>query len=115
MRALERWHWPGNIRELENFIERSVILTEGTTLHVPIGELSIVSDLADGHSEQSRVRSLNFASLEELERKYILQVLRQAQGVIAGSGGAAAMLGMKRTTLQSKIQRLGIRREEYDS
>ena len=113
MRALEQWHWPGNIRELENFIERSVILTEGTTLHVPIGELSSLSDLPEQSGQATQVASSSPQTLEELEREYILKVLRQSDGVISGSTGAAARLGMKRTTLQSKIQRLGIRREEY--
>jgi formate hydrogenlyase transcriptional activator len=113
MRALEQWHWPGNIRELENFIERSVILTEGASLHVPIGELSSLSDLPEEHHEVEQAASPSHATLEELEREYILKVLREVHGVIAGSDGAAARLGMKRTTLQSKIHRLNIRREEY--
>jgi formate hydrogenlyase transcriptional activator len=113
MRALEQWHWPGNIRELENFMERSVILTEGASLHVPIGELSSLGDLPEEHREVEQAASPNHATLEELERQYILKVLREADGVISGSNGAAARLGMKRTTLQSKIHRLSIRREEY--
>jgi len=114
MRALEHWHWPGNIRELENFIERSVILTEGTSLRVPIGELFPPTDSPPGQQRASRtVAAPAYATLEELEREYIVQMLRQSGGVIAGSNGAAARLGMKRTTLQSKIQRLAIRKEEY--
>jgi formate hydrogenlyase transcriptional activator len=105
MEALKRWHWPGNIRELENFLERSVILTEGTSLRVPVGELCNLN--ADGN------RSMP-GTLEELERQYILQVLRQVGGVISGSDGAAAKLGMKRTTLQSKMLRLGISKEDVN-
>ncbi len=105
MMALESWSWPGNIRELENFVERSVILSEGTVLRVPLAELRPLE-------AESGFRK---GTLEELEREYILQVLRQVGGVIAGSNGAAAKLGMKRTTLQSKMQRLGIEREEYGS
>jgi hypothetical protein len=105
MEALEQWHWPGNIRELENFLERSVILTAGTSLRVPVGELCNLN--ADGN------RSIP-GTLEELERQYILQVLRQVGGVISGSDGAAAKLGMKRTTLQSKMLRLGISKEDVN-
>lgn len=105
METLERWHWPGNIRELENFLERSVILTEGTSLRVRVGELCNFN--ADGN------RSIP-GTLEELERQYILQVLRQVGGVISGSDGAAARLGMKRTTLQSKMLRLGISKEDVN-
>jgi formate hydrogenlyase transcriptional activator len=104
MRVLEGWQWPGNVRELENFIERSVILTEGTTLTVPLVELTSTS-LATHHA----------GTLEDLERQHILRVLRETGGVIAGVHGAAARLGMKRTTLQSKIQRLGIVRAEYEN
>src|SRR5262249_42912507 len=103
MEALERWHWPGNIRELENFLERSVILTEGPVLRVPVGELCPVNAMfPDGATESLRQRTNGapHRTLEELEREYILQVLREVGGVISGSGGAAARLGMKRTTLQ---------------
>jgi len=105
MEALERWHWPGNIRELENFLERSVILTEGTSLRVPVRELCNLN--ADGNRPIP-------GTLEELERQYILQVLREVGGVISGSDGAAAKLGMKRTTLQSKMLRLGISKEDLN-
>jgi formate hydrogenlyase transcriptional activator len=102
MRALCGWGWPGNIRELENFIERSVILTEGQTLRAPLAELSV-------HEEDNG----NDSTLEHLEREYIVRALRETGGVIAGLHGAAARLGLKRTTLQSRIQRMGITREEY--
>ena len=113
MEALERWHWPGNIRELENFLERSVILTEGARLHVPIGELCNVNAMTiDANGGRPGHRPFP-GTLEELERQYILQVLHQADWVISGSDGAAARLGMKRTTLQSKMVRMGITKEEY--
>jgi formate hydrogenlyase transcriptional activator len=117
MRALENWYWPGNIRELENFMERSVILTEKETLRVPIGELRSVSDSSRDTDLHPLDPEIDFAqgTLEDLEREYILQVLRQTHGVIAGSRGAAARLGMKRTTLQSKMQRLGIKRTEFET
>ena len=100
---LERWHWPGNIRELENFLERSVILTQGKVLYAPLAELRMAPD-----------QSLNFGTLEQIEREYILRMLREAGGIVAGVRGAAARLGMKRTTLQSRMQKLGITREQYE-
>jgi formate hydrogenlyase transcriptional activator len=103
LRALQNWMWPGNVRELENFIERSVILTQGTTLSVPLAELRMEQDV---HHD---------STLESLEREHILRVLRETGGVIAGMHGAAARLGMKRTTLQSRMLKLGITREEYQN
>jgi formate hydrogenlyase transcriptional activator len=101
MEALIAWDWPGNIRELENFVERSVILTEGTVLRMPLAELKLDS----GGTE--------VGSLEKAERDHIIRVLRQTGGRIAGPGGAARHLGLKRSTLQSKIDRLGITGEDY--
>lgn len=106
LRELEQWHWPGNIRELENFIERSVILTQGSVFYAPMAELR----------RSSPARSGPFGTtLEDVEREYILRTLREAGGIIAGARGAAARLGMKRTTLQSRIQKLGISRSEYQA
>jgi formate hydrogenlyase transcriptional activator len=102
MSVLECWHWPGNVRELENLIERSVILSQGSSLSVPFQEL---------RPELSGFQ--HYSTLETVEREYILRVLHETGGVIAGLHGAAARLGMKRTTLQSRIKRLGITREEY--
>jgi formate hydrogenlyase transcriptional activator len=113
MFALEQWQWPGNIRELENFMERSVILTEGSTLRVPVSELVSVSGHPIPEMQMGHPGENGHGTLEELERHYIVQVLRQSMGIVSGSQGAAARLGMKRTTLQSKMQRLGISREEY--
>jgi formate hydrogenlyase transcriptional activator len=104
MAALVRWEWPGNVRELENFIERSVILSEGTILKVPLSELRSVYEGA--HPD---------ATLESLEREHILRVLRETGGVIAGLRGAAARLGMKRTTLQSRMLKMGISRKDYEN
>jgi formate hydrogenlyase transcriptional activator len=101
MNALMQWHWPGNVRELENFIERSVILTEGSALWAPIEELRSEA----GHVPEE--------SLEQTEREHIIRVLRETGGTIAGHTGAARRLGLKRTTLQSKMQRLGISRQDY--
>lgn len=101
MDALVRWHWPGNVRELGNFVERAVILTDGPSLRVPLGELTS-SAAADPPGP---------GTLEASEREAILRVLRQTSGVIGGPGGAAVRLGLKRTTLTAKMQRLGISRK----
>ena len=99
MTALCRYPWPGNVRELENFIERSVILSQGSALEVPLGELKPVSGTAaDG------------STLKDFEREHILRALNECHWVIAGPSGAAAKLGMKRTSLQHKMQKLGITR-----
>jgi formate hydrogenlyase transcriptional activator len=103
--TLMNWDWPGNIRELENFIERSVILTPGSTLQAPLSELEMrPSSFATGNG-----------SLESVERDYIRRVLQESRGLLAGPNGAAARLGIKRTTLQSKLQRLGISPDNYRS
>src|SRR6202140_2085923 len=104
MNALTRWEWPGNVRELENFIERSVILSEGTILNVPLSELRPACEGARHDT-----------TLESLEREHILRVLRETGGVISGLRGAAARLGMKRTTLQSRMQKMGITRSDYEN
>ncbi len=101
MDALVQWHWPGNVRELENFIERSVILTDGTALRAPLAEF---------HAETADTAE---PSLQASEREAIIRVLRETHGIISGPTGAARRLGLKRTTLQSKMKRLGITREDY--
>ena len=103
MNALTNWHWPGNVRELENFIERSVILSEDTVLRAPLAELEIEM-LQGGSSDHT---------LDTVERQHILGVLRETGGLLSGPTGAAHRLGLKRTTLQSKMQRLRIAREDY--
>jgi formate hydrogenlyase transcriptional activator len=103
MNALTNWHWPGNVRELENFIERSVILSDDTVLRAPLGELEI--EMQQGGSSDH--------TLDTAERQHILGVLRETGGLLSGPTGAAHRLGLKRTTLQSKMQRLGISREDY--
>jgi formate hydrogenlyase transcriptional activator len=100
MDALSRYHWPGNVRELENFIERSIILSQGTTLQVPLAELKVPL-----HTAQS------LSTLQDAERDHILLALRESHWIIGGPSGAAARLGMKRTTLNSKMQKLGIVRD----
>jgi len=105
MAALARWQWPGNIRELENFLERAVILTRGPVLYVPLAELEI--------AEQQDLPEWENPTLQAAEREHILRVLREAQGQIGGPTGAAARLGLKRTTLNSKLKKLGIERSDY--
>lgn len=100
MDALCRYRWPGNVRELENLIERAVILSQGTELNVPLGELKIAAP-----ESPSPVATLHAA-----ERDHILRALEKTDWVIAGPSGAAALLGMKRSTLQSKMIKLGISR-----
>jgi formate hydrogenlyase transcriptional activator len=102
MQALINWHWPGNVRELENFLERSVILTDGTALRAPLSEFRTQTFIAEH-------------SLKGTEREHIIRVLRETQGKISGPTGAARRLGLKRSTLQSKMQRLGISRADYSS
>ncbi|TLY33768.1 MAG: GAF domain-containing protein [Nitrospirae bacterium] len=102
MTALAKYHWPGNIRELENLIERSVILSQGPDLHAPLGELKVPATPAHNGA----------ATLEAAEREHIQRVLRETNWVIGGPSGAATRLGMKRTTLQSKIRKLGISRDQ---
>ncbi len=99
MTALIGWDWPGNIRELENFVERSVILTNGSVLAAPLGELRPTATERSGNEDET---------LKAKEREHILQALRQSHGQISGLRGAAARLGLKRTTLQSKLKLLGI-------
>lgn len=103
MEALVRWNWPGNIRELENFIERSVILTPGSVLQAPLSELQTDFDLGNGSN----------VSLVSEERERILRALRDCHGQLGGPDGAAARLGLKRTTLQSKLDHLGIKPGGY--
>src|SRR5215813_11455476 len=98
MRALVQWHWPGNIRELENFIERSVILSRGTVLNVPVSELNpptTTAPLAMSAAAAAAVggRSL---TLQDSEREHILKILRETKGVLSGPDGAASRLGLKR-------------------
>jgi len=97
MDALIQWHWPGNVRELENFIERSLILTRGRVLNAPLSELQA--------SPAPRAKD---ETLQAAERLHILDALRESRGLISGPRGAATRLGLKRTTLQSKLKQMGI-------
>jgi formate hydrogenlyase transcriptional activator len=104
MEALNSAAWPGNIRELENFIERAVILTQGGELNVPLAELK---------STMRAPRTGSVSTFHDAERQAIIDALKAASGKLAGAGGAAERLGLKRTTLQNKMRRLNITRAEY--
>jgi formate hydrogenlyase transcriptional activator len=108
MAALVAWQWPGNIRELENFLERAVILSRGPSLHVPLAELELMEE----QDEEEAAVSAN-PTLQAAERDHILRALRDAKGMVGGPNGAAERLGLKRTTLNSKIKKLGIERSDY--
>jgi formate hydrogenlyase transcriptional activator len=114
MDALVGYAWPGNIRELENLIERAVLLSPGRELRVPISELKTTTLSANDSADHSLFSAVPAAApvstLEEAERQHILRALRQTEWRIAGPKGAAAVLGMKRTTLQARMRKLGIRR-----
>ena len=103
MHALERYHWPGNIRELQNFIERAVIVSPRATLEAPIRELKgpKPSTTAPGAAGGT-------VTLATAEREAILRALAESDGRVGGPEGAAAKLGMKRTTLQAKMRKLGV-------
>ena len=103
MEALTRNSWPGNVRELANFIERAVIVTPGEELQVPVGELRSVRAVA-----VSNAFGKPSSSFAQAEREAIIAALKAASGKISGTGGAAERLGLKRTTLQNKMRRLGI-------
>jgi len=110
MDDFEQWQWPGNIRELQNVIERAVILSSGSVLEVPEAAIPTTPRLAATASAASAETRYHSG-----ERAMILKALEETNGVIAGPRGAAARLGLKRTTLQSKMQRLGIKRPAYRS
>jgi formate hydrogenlyase transcriptional activator len=102
MKALAEYDWPGNIRELENFIERLVVLSRGPELDLPLGEL------APGKNFSAAISVYNCITLEEAQRGHILRTLEDTNWVIGGPAGAAARLGTKRTTLQYRMKKLGI-------
>jgi formate hydrogenlyase transcriptional activator len=103
LEALTNYDWPGNIRELQNIIERSVLLSNGPELHVALPEISGRFAPVALHSRTSHVS-------EEAERARILQALKEAKGLVGGTDGAAARLGLKRTTLQSRMRKFNIAR-----
>jgi len=106
MTALTEYHWPGNVREMENFIERAVILSRGSELQIPVAELKP----RNGIGTPQLVATNGFETLEHAEREHIVRTLGETKWVIGGPTGAASRLGMKRTTLQSRMRKLGIMR-----
>jgi len=101
MNVLVRYHWPGNIRELQNLVERAVILSAGPVLKVPLHDLQ---------AQPAAAAARKTETLEESERRHILDALDAADWLISGPRGAATALGLKRSTLQARMEKLGIRR-----
>jgi formate hydrogenlyase transcriptional activator len=123
MAALANYSWPGNVRELENFVERAVLLSPGKELRVPVSGLLSEPGLpsttpsahrpftpATSETGNGAADSASISTLEQAEREHILRALQQTQWRIGGPKGAAALLDMKRTTLQARMRKLRIRR-----
>ena len=106
MASLTAYSWPGNIRELQNLIERAVILSRGSVLEVPLAELKQSANHNPANQLQGPIR------LEAVERDHIMRVLRETGWVIGGPTGAAARLGLNRTTLNHRMRKLGINRPQ---
>jgi formate hydrogenlyase transcriptional activator len=126
MKGLTAWEWPGNIRELENFIERAVIVTRGRSLDAPLGELRKTNTIAFPHAEQHHVEQVageradsqsDITSVadeyERRQRDEIVRALTACRGRVGGADGAAASLGMNRTTFLSRMKKLGIYAKQY--
>jgi len=130
MKTLANWEWPGNIRELENFIERAVILTRGRSLEVPVTELKKVRvspPVSDGSRDQdvARVVKETISALtnggvkdageeyDEKRREEITRILQETKGRVGGADGAAARIGINRTTLLSRMKKFGIQAKQF--
>jgi formate hydrogenlyase transcriptional activator len=126
MKGLTAWDWPGNIRELENFIERAVIVTRGRSLEAPVAELRKTNTVEITRSEDGKLEPIpgertnsqdDKASVadeyERRQRDEIIRALRACQGRVGGADGAAARLGMNRTTFVSRMKKLGIYAKQY--
>ena len=126
MKTLTNWEWPGNIRELENFVERAVILTRGKSLEVPITELrksTVDSSVSNNNGRQDEISRIVRETISEInkrttrsaakeqdqkERQEIMRVLSETKGRVGGADGAAARMAINRTTLISRIKKFGI-------
>src|SRR5438132_13431557 len=126
MKGLTAWDWPGNIRELENFIERAVIVTRGKSLEAPVGELRKTNTVALPHAVQNSVARVagertdsqsdqtNVADeYERRQRDALVRALTACNGRVGGADGAAARLGMNRTTFLSRMKKFGIYAKQY--
>jgi transcriptional regulator with GAF, ATPase, and Fis domain len=126
MKGLTAWDWPGNIRELENFIERAVIVTRGKSLAAPVGELRKTNTVAFPHAEQHNVEQAAreradspneetsvAEAYERRQRDQIIGALTACKGRVGGTDGAAAILGMNRTTFLSRMKKFGIYAKQY--
>lgn len=102
--ALQSYHWPGNIRELQNVIERAVILTRGNSLHV--------DDPLDAAVTETPPLAQVKSTLEEVERRHITRTLEEANRKISGAAGAAEILGLNPSTLRARMRKLGIKRSD---
>ena len=114
MSVLVAYHWPGNIRELQNLIERAVILSTGAVLNVPLRDLQSqpqapIAANAPGDA-QAGGKPRKIETLEDVERRHVLDALKATDWVVGGPKGAAVLLGLKRSTLQVRMEKLGIRR-----
>src|SRR5467141_4511412 len=126
MKGLTAWDWPGNIRELENFIERAVIVTRGKSLEAPVGELRKTNTVAFPHAAQNSVEQVAgertdsqsdqtsvLTNMKKRQRDEIIRAITACNGRVGGADGAAARLGMKRTTFLSRMKTLGIYAKQY--
>ena len=112
MDALVRYPWPGNIRELQNIIERAVILSPGHSLQVPLADLHTRTSASAPAAAPVAAAVAAPVTLADAEREHIIAILRETDWMVGGAKGAAARLGMKRSTLQWKMKKLGIERPE---
>jgi formate hydrogenlyase transcriptional activator len=116
LKALVAYDWPGNVRELANVVERAVILSSGTVLHLSASDLQtgsppvVAAGTGNGEAPTPPVSNESPRRLADAERSFILEALREARWVVGGPLGAAARLGLNRTTLQGRMRKLGIAR-----
>jgi formate hydrogenlyase transcriptional activator len=110
MDVLVSYHWPGNIRELQNLVERAVILSTGAVLNIPLRDLQSQPQTAVPTNAPNNGKPYKIETLEDVERRHILETLDATDWVVGGPKGAAVLLGLKRSTLQVRMEKLGIRR-----